>query len=92
MVRFVRASQKGWAYAIANHDEAAQIVLDNDESGAQTLAHQKYMMGEVAKLVDASDFKLNADAYGRTEKALLDQKIIQTKPSGAYTTAITDKL
>jgi NitT/TauT family transport system substrate-binding protein len=92
MVRFVRASQKGWAYAIANPDEAAQIVIDNDESGAQTLAHQKYMMGEVAKLVDATDFKLNMAAYDRTEKALLDQKIIQNKPSGAYTTAITDKL
>lgn len=92
MVRFVRASQKGWQYAIDNPDEAAQIVIDNDESGAQTLAHQKYMMGEVAKLVDAKDFKLNMDAYNRTEKALLDQKIIKNKPEGAYTTAITDKL
>ena len=50
------------------------------------------MMGEVAKLVDATDFKLNLDAYARTEKALLDQKIIATQPSGAYTTAITDAL
>ncbi len=92
MVRFVRASQKGWQYAIEHPEEAAQIVIDNDESGAQTLAHQTYMMGEVAKLVDASDFKLNMAAYDRTEKALLDQKIIQNKPEGAYTTAITDKL
>ena len=92
MVRFVRASQKGWQYAIEHPDEAAQIVIDNDESGAQTLAHQKYMMSEVAKLVDATDFKLNMAAYDRTEKALLDQKIIKNKPSGAYTTAITDKL
>jgi NitT/TauT family transport system substrate-binding protein len=50
------------------------------------------MMGEVAKLVDATDFKLNMAAYDRTEKALLDQKIIKNKPDGAYTTAITDKL
>jgi len=92
MVRFVRASQKGWQYAIEHPDEAAQIVIDNDESGAQTLDHQLYMMGEVAKLVDATDFKLNLDAYARTEKALLDQKIIATQPSGAYTTAITDAL
>jgi NitT/TauT family transport system substrate-binding protein len=92
MVRFVRASQKGWQYAIEHPEEAAQIVIDNDESGAQTLDHQLYMMGEVAKLVDATDFKLNADAYARTEKALLDQKIIATQPSGAYTTAITDAL
>ncbi len=92
MVRFVRASQKGWQYAVDHPDEAAQIVIDNDESGAQTIEHQKYMMGEVAKLVDPKDFKLNMAAYDRTEKALLDQKIIKNKPSGAYTTAITDKL
>lgn len=92
MVRFVRASQKGWQYAIEHPDEAAQIVIDNDESGAQTLDHQKYMMGEVAKLVDPKDFKLSAAAYERTEKALLDQKIIKNKPTGAFTTAITDKL
>ena len=30
-------------------------------------------------------------AYERTAKALLDQKIISKEPSGAYTTAITDK-
>lgn len=92
MVRFVRASQKGWKYAVENPDEAAQIVIDNDESGAQTLAHQQYMMGEVAKLVDPNDFALNMDAYARTEKALIDQKIIKAKPEGAYTTDITSKL
>ncbi|MBI4046643.1 MAG: ABC transporter substrate-binding protein, partial [Devosia nanyangense] len=47
---------------------------------------------EVAKLVDPHDFKLDMAAYDRTEKALLDQKIIANKPQGAYTTAITDKL
>ena len=55
MVRFVRASMKGWQYALDNPDEAAQIVVDSDETGAAELAHQQYMMGEVAKLVDPSD-------------------------------------
>ncbi len=36
MVKFVRASMKGWKYAEKNPDEAAGIVLDNDASGAQT--------------------------------------------------------
>jgi NitT/TauT family transport system substrate-binding protein len=36
MVRFVRASMKGWKYAEANPDEAADIVLDNDSSGVTT--------------------------------------------------------
>jgi NitT/TauT family transport system substrate-binding protein len=90
LVRFVKASMKGWQYAIEHPDEAAQIVIDNDESGAQTLAHQQYMMTEVGKLVDVSDWALNQAAYDRTEQALLDQKIIKAKPSGAYTHDITD--
>ena len=90
LVRFVKASMKGWQYAIEHPDEAAQIVLDNDESGAQTLAHQKYMMTEVGKLIDVNDWALDQAAYDRTEQALLDQKIIKTKPTGAYTHDITD--
>ena len=90
LVRFVKASMQGWQYAIEHPDEAAQIVLDNDESGAQTLAHQQYMMTEVGKLVDTKDFALDQAAYDRTEKALLDQKIIKAKPAGAYTHDITD--
>jgi len=92
MVRFVAASMKGWQYAAENPEEAAQIVIDNDETGAQTIEHQLYMIAEVNKLVDANDPSLSIPAYDRTEKALLDQGIIAAKPSGAYTTAITDKL
>jgi NitT/TauT family transport system substrate-binding protein len=88
MVRFVRASMKGWKYATENVDEAAGIVVDN---GGQDENHQKFMMGEVAKLIDNADGKLIPAAYERTAKALLDQKIISKEPTGAYTTAITDK-
>jgi NitT/TauT family transport system substrate-binding protein len=88
--RFVRASMKGWQYALENPDEAAQIVVDSDETGAAELAHQQYMMGEVAKLVDPNDAALDMATYERTAKALLDQKIIENQPSGAYTTVITD--
>ncbi len=35
MARFVRASMKGWEWARANPDAAADIVLENDETGAQ---------------------------------------------------------
>ncbi|TIU28165.1 MAG: hypothetical protein E5W34_02710, partial [Mesorhizobium sp.] len=73
MVRFVRASMKGWKYAVDNSDEAAGIVMDN---GGQDENHQKRMMGEVAKLVDNADGKLDPATYERTAKALLDQKII----------------
>lgn len=89
MVRFVTASMKGWKYAIANPDEAAGIVIDN---GGQDENHQKRMMGEVAKLIGEPDAKLIPEAYERTAKALLDQKIIQVEPAGAFTTAVTDKV
>ncbi len=85
MVKFVRASMKGWKYAIANPDEAAGIVMDN---GGQDENHQKRMMGEVAKLIGTG--KLDMATYDRTVKALLDQKIITKKPEGAYTADVTE--
>jgi NitT/TauT family transport system substrate-binding protein len=88
MVRFVRASMKGWAYALANPDEAAQIVVDN---GGQDLEHQKYMMGEVAKLIGDSKGVLDEAAFDRTAKMVLDQKIITKQPEGAWTHEITDQ-
>lgn len=88
MVKFVRASMKGWDYAKAHPDEAADIVLDNDSTGAQTKEHQLYMMSEVAKLL--GNGVLDQAAYDRTEKAVLDQKIITKKPEGAWTHDITD--
>lgn len=90
--RFVRASMKGWAYALENPEEAAQIVVDSDETGAAELAHQLYMVGEVSKLVDADDPALDMATYDRTVKALLDQSIIKAEPEGAYTTVVTDAL
>ena len=90
--RFVRASMKGWDYALKNPEEAAQIVVDMDETGASELAHHLYMVGEVSKLVDAADPALDMTTYDRTVKALLDQSIIKAAPEGAYTTVVTDAL
>jgi hypothetical protein len=59
MTRFVRASMKGWKWAEENPEEAAMIVLENDETGAQTEAHQIRMMGEVAKLTAGSNGALD---------------------------------
>ncbi len=90
--RFVKASMKGWAYALENPEEAAQIVVDMDDTGAATLEHQLYMVGEVSKLVDAADPALDMATYDRTVQALLDQGIIKAAPEGAYTTVVTDAL
>jgi NitT/TauT family transport system substrate-binding protein len=94
MVRFVRASMKGWKYAEANPDEAAMIVLDNDDTGAQTEGHQKRMMGEVAKLTAGSNGALDPADYDRTVATLLaggSDPVISKAPEGAWTHQITDK-
>ncbi len=94
MVRFVRASMKGWKYAEANPDEAADIVLENDASGAQTEKHQKRMMGEIAKLTAGSNGALVEADYKRTVQTLLSagsDPVITKEPAGAWTHAITDK-
>ena len=94
MVRFVRASMKGWKYAEANSDEAAMIVLENDETGAQTEAHQKRMMGEVAKLTAGSNGALDVAAAEKTVATLMaggSDPVITAAPVGAWTSVITDK-
>lgn len=93
MVRFVRASMKGWKWAEENPDEAAMIVLENDETGAQTETHQKRMMGEIAKLTAGSTGKLDEAAYQRTVDTLLaggSDPVITKAPEGAFTHEITD--
>ena len=69
LAKFLKASMKGWDYAVANPDEAAMITLENDETGAQTEKHQKRMMGEIAKLVGTNakgTGYLDEAAYNRT--------------------------
>ena len=93
MVRFVRASMKGWKYAEANPGEASEIVLDNDETGAQTEAHQVRMMGEIAKLTAGSDGSLDPADYERTVATLMaggSDPVITKMPEGAWTHVITD--
>ena len=94
MVRFVRASMKGWKYAEANVEEATEIVLENDETGAQTEEHQLRMMGEIAKLTAGSDGALDPADYERTVETLMkggSDPVITKTPKGAWTHAITNK-
>lgn len=94
MVRFVRASMAGWKHAEANPEEAAGIVLDNDETGAQTEAAQVRMMGEIAKLTAGSNGALDVADYERTVATLLaggSDPVISAAPVGAWTHAITDE-
>ncbi len=94
MVRFVRASMKGWKWAEEHPDEAAEIVLENDDTGAQTESHQKRMMREIAKLTAGSNGALDEADYERTVETLLaggSDPVITGAPEGAWTSEITDK-
>ncbi|MBW4981901.1 ABC transporter substrate-binding protein [Mameliella sp. CS4] len=93
MARFVAASMKGWKWAEENPEDAAMIVLDYDETGAQTEGHQIRMMGEVAKLTAGSNGALDPADYQRTVDTLLaggSDPVITKEPEGAWTHVITD--
>lgn len=85
--RFVKASLKGWDYAVKHQAEAVKIVLKNDASGAQTAKHQTRMMSEAAKLVEGGKLgQLDPKAYERTVATLMGGKsdpVITKKPEGA---------
>ena len=93
MAKFVAASMQGWAWARANPDAAAEIVLENDATGAQTEKHQKRMMGEINKLTEGSSGKLDEADYERTVQTLLSggsDPVITKAPTGAWTHAVSD--
>ncbi len=97
MARFVKASVKGWQYAMNNVNEAADIVLENDATGAQTEKHQRRMMGEIAKLIAGSSKGigyLEPGDFDRTVNMLLATKstpVISKKPTGAWTHDVWNK-
>ena len=83
----------GWKWAEENPDAAAAIVLEYDETGAQTIEHQTRMMGEIAKLTAGSNGALDVADYERTVQSLLaggDDPVITMAPEGAWTHVITD--
>jgi NitT/TauT family transport system substrate-binding protein len=95
MAKFVQASEKGWDYAKKNDKEAAKIVIAADTTGAQTVHHQEQMMGEIAKLLDPGNGKLDPKDYERTVAELLSggsDPVITKKPEGAWTHAVYDAM
>jgi NitT/TauT family transport system substrate-binding protein len=97
LAKFLKASMKGWEYAAAHQDEAVKIVLDNDETGAQTEAHQKVMMQEIAKLIGSNPKGtgyLDEAAFNNTVKTLMSggsDPVITKVPEGAWTHDVIDK-
>ncbi|WP_413205912.1 ABC transporter substrate-binding protein [Rhodospirillum sp. A1_3_36] len=94
LARFLKASAKGWAYAAEHPEEAVEIVLANDATGAQTEEHQARMLSEVNKLLEGSKKGfgyLDPEAYARTVKVLMQPgsaPIISKEPEGATTDVV----
>jgi len=94
LAKFVRATDKGWDWAVANRAEAVDIVLKNDTTGAQTKPHQTTMMDEIARLVEGSKKGtgyLEPGDYARTVKVVLENKVISAEPKGAWTHKVWDE-
>ena len=94
LARFVKATMKGFDYMRENPDEAAEIVLENDATGAQTEDHQKRMVREINKLTEGSDGTLDVAAAEKTVETLLaggSDPVITKKPEGAWTDVVTNK-
>lgn len=61
LVKFIKASIKGWADACADPEAAGKIVYEKNKS--VSLVHQTYMAKEVAKLVIPSGFDKSKIGY-----------------------------
>ncbi|WP_236595829.1 ABC transporter substrate-binding protein [Paenibacillus sp. EPM92] len=85
-VKVVRATLKGWNYAIEHQDEAVEIMMANVVEGSTTKEHQATMLKEMAKLVKPEGFTESQtgmfveDSYKRTAEIALKYGLIE-KPA-----------
>ena len=89
-LRMLRASLKGWQYAIEHPEDAVDIVLKYDTSGVQKRDHQLVMMQEIAKLVQVQGKplgKTDPDAVSRMVETLRQTGILKesVRPEDIYT-------
>jgi len=88
LVKFLRASIKGWADAVKDPEGAGKIVFDADKS--VSLPHQVYMAKEIAKLVVPAGFDaakigfIDPKAFQQTADFALKYGLL-TKPAAVAT-------
>lgn len=95
MAKFVKATLKGWDYAVTHPKEAADIVVGQDASGAATPEVQERQMENVAKLITHANTTqmgyLDPAAYKRTIQVLLSggsSPVIKKDPGDAAMTHV----
>lgn len=70
---FIYASMKGWEYACANPEEAAEIVYKYGSSVSAD--HQAYMATEVKKLVETDMSGATVTSYGNIDDTAIQQTL-----------------
>lgn len=70
---FIAASMKGWEYACANPEEAAEIVFSYGSSVSSE--HQIYMASEVKKLVETDTAGNTVTEYGKLDADAMQQTL-----------------
>ena len=95
-VRMLRATLRGWKYAVEHPEEASVIVLSYDQSGVQTAGHQLSMMNEIVKLVEVTLHPLgftDRDDVRRVIDALYSYKVISApiEPDSVFTNSIWEQ-
>lgn len=95
-VKMLRATLRGWQYAIEHPEEAVDIVMKADKSGVLTRDHQLSMMREIAKLVSVNirpvGYTDRADVR-RTIDTLYSYKVLNTEvsPDAVFTNDFWDQ-
>jgi NitT/TauT family transport system substrate-binding protein len=69
-LRVLRASLRGWQYAVDNPKEAVDIVLKFDKNGQASRVHQLSMMREISRLV-----KVSWREMGYTDQTTVQQMV-----------------
>ncbi|HEX5455628.1 MAG TPA: ABC transporter substrate-binding protein [Stellaceae bacterium] len=91
LARFLRASVKGWQYAMANPHEAVGIVMRVRPRARMDRRHEQRMLEEIVKLIPESGHGigyLEPAAYQQTVKVLMSggaDPVIHHEPKGAWT-------
>ncbi|MFN3653040.1 MAG: ABC transporter substrate-binding protein [Armatimonadota bacterium] len=91
-VKFLRASFRGWKWAVEHPEAAARMSFQYAGPEAPGgLVHQRHMARGVARLVRGQGKRrpigyLSPGRYERTWKTLVEQGVLAAEPQGAYTT------
>lgn len=81
--RMVRASLKGWAWALEHPEEATDIVLKHDRTGRLNRDHQLRQMREIIRLVKFKDRSLgrhDPEEVKRAAEILFESRILHAHP------------